>query len=1418
MNTSISKNKNLYLGLDLGSISLNTVIVDQDQNVLENHYDLCHGQPFLVLRKRLTALLTEYEPEEFKLLGITGTGGKLAAELIGGQFINEIIAQSKSVSKLYPEAKTIIEMGGEDSKLIFMDKGEGNAFSSLADFNMNSICAAGTGSFLDQQAKRIGVSIDKEFGAMALLSENPPHIAGRCSVFAKSDMIHLQQIATPVHDIVAGLCFAVARNFKSNLAKGKELVKPIIFQGGVAANAGVINAFKKILNLEDGELTIPEYHASMGALGAIFYVMESPDGSLPFKGIHNLERYLLKSNGSSQGLPVLIESAAILNKNSFRLNGQLNYPVYLGIDVGSLSTNVVLIDDFDRVIARRYLPTASRPLEAIKRGLQEIYEEVGMKVDVKAAGTTGSGRYLTGDFIGADVIQNEITAQATAAIAYDPTVDTIFEIGGQDSKYISIEDGVVVDFEMNKVCAAGTGSFLEEQAEKLDINIIEEFGTLALNAEKPTSLGCRCTVFIESDLNANQQQGEKNTNLVGGLAYSIVNNYIQKVVGSKKIGDKIFFQGGVANNKGVVAAFEQVTGKSIVIPPNFDVTGAIGMAMLAREKFQETGQSSFKGFEVRNASYSLDKFTCKDRNCHNLCQIRMVKVEGEKRPLFYGGRCEKYEISGRKKKTDDIPNLLEEREKLLLGDYSEDKNKGAISIGIPRELVLFYQEFPFWRTFFTELGFQVVLSKPTDRALVSKSLEMLTSETCFPIEVVHGHIVDLLDKNIDHVFAPFVVNAKPSVNNPSSNCNCPWIQSYPFMVRAALASHPGKEKLLIPTFHPRFSDSLFVKEMTAFMKRQFGIGSKAVKNALHLAQEKQSGFEKSLIDRGSEILNNLPENREAMVILGRVYNSGDPELNLRLVEKLINLDVLPIPLDFLPLNDENIFDEFPNMYWPGGRKILAGARMIAKNEKLYGVYISNFRCGPDSFLHHFVTETLKGKPSIQIEIDEHSADAGLITRLEAFLDSIRKKNRKSHTFKSSISKDFKQVTPTRDRVLYWPYMHDGSFIAAAAARSCGIESYALPVQTHADLEIGRKYTSAKECFPMICTTGSFIKKLQEPGIDPAKVSFFMPDHNGPCRFGQYNQLQKVIFDRLNLKDVKIVSPSNDESYSDITPGNGSKFRMNVWKGFVAVDIIRRLQQQYRPYERTEGSTDQVYQESLEQIVKCIENSAKGLADTLEDSGKKFKAIEIRKIPRKPVVSIVGEIFMRDNSFCSGNIVKRLEALGAETLMAPFSEWFVYSTYRYTRDSKWKGDYAGIVKSKIQEFAQHTSYRKLINSVEELLDVDKDVSLETMLQLTEPYVHKDYDGDPVMAIGSASAHTKKGVSGICNVLPFTCMPGTLICSISGAFRKDHNNIPWVDHAYDGQDDASIDTRLQAFMYQVKEYQQRENSRSLAPFIY
>jgi predicted CoA-substrate-specific enzyme activase len=1396
--------KPAYLfGFDIGSISINTVVMDHDGRIIEDRYDYCHGKPFEKLKEILDILGEKYAPEQFGHISLTGTGGKLAAELLGGTYVNEIVAQSTSVSKLYPQVRTIIEMGGEDSKLIFMDELDNNA-SRLSDFELNTLCAAGTGSFLDQQAKRIGISIEKEFGELSLQSKDPPRIAGRCSVFAKSDMIHLQQIATPVHDIVAGLCFAVARNFISSLGRGKTIRFPVMFQGGVSSNIGMIRAFRELLDAGEADLLIPDNNRSMGAIGAIMHHMNGEvKPSNGFAGTAALQEYIHGEKSRGKSFEPLKASEAEIKKEVYQLPpSEEKHEVFLGLDIGSLSTNVVLIDDQDRVIARRYLPTASKPLEAIRRGMSEIFDEVGDRVTVKGAGTTGSGRYLTGDFIGADLIRNEITAQATAAIAFDPEVDTIFEIGGQDSKYISIDNGVVVDFEMNKVCAAGTGSFLEEQAEKLDIKIIEEFGEMALKANRPAGLGDRCTVFMESDLNAFQQKGVEKENLVGGLAYSIVHNYIQKVVRKKRIGNHILFQGGVTNNRAVVAAFEKVTGKKIHIPPHFDVTGAIGAAMLARDYIRANNlETRFKGFDISKIPYKVDKFTCKA--CSNHCEIRRVRIEGEKKPLFYGGRCEKYELDERKGKGTGIPNYFEERLGMLTDGFEPSLDPEKPTIGIPRGLMVFYQQFPYWSTFFKELGFNVVVSEETNNQTIKKSLSMIVAETCFPVEVMHGHIYELLDDKIDYIFTPFIINSKADKDNPTSNCNCPWVQTVPFMVKASLPEEK-RQKLLTPTLNFRYYGKVVEKELHDYFGKRFKLSKKKIAEAMRRADLKQDQFEERVKARGREVMASLPEDKESLVIIGRPYNTGDPALNLSMVEKLINLDVLPIPMDYLPLEGEVITRDYNKMYWPNGQRILAAARIIARDDRLHGIYMGNFRCGPDSFLAHFVHEEMAGKPYMEIEIDEHGADAGMITRYEAFLDSLKgsrigeKEERKVYTPGVMTS------SPMKDRVLYFPYMNDASHVIAAVCRSFGIHSESLPMQTQEELDLARKYTSARECFPMICTTGSFLKKLMEPGVDPSKVSFFMPDHNGPCRFGQYNRFQRVLFDRLGYDKTEIIAPSNDSSYEDISAGHGTKFRFNAWKGFVSIDMIRKLKQERKPYELIPGNTEQVYQKALADLVSCMENGGEDLLDTLARIAHTFTEIPLSNGYRKPVIAVVGEIFMRDNAFCSGRLVERLERFGAETWIAPFAEWLSYSTIRYTRDSKWKGDFKGVIKSKIQELSQEASARKIAKQFHGLFDEDKEVAVKDMLNACGPYVHRHYDGDPALNLGTSAILVDKGISGIANILPFTCMPGTLVTSLSDQLRKDKGGIPYVSIAYDGQEDASIELRLQAFMHQAHQY--------------
>ncbi len=1402
-----------YLGIDLGSISVNTVVLNSKGEVLEEHYDFSHGRPFKVLFDRLTKILKTYS-DLSGTIAFTGTGGKLASELLSGIVVNEIVAQSKAVMTLYPEVRTIIEMGGEDSKLIFLEKDHLKAGLKLSDFTMNSLCAAGTGSFLDQQAKRIGVSIEKEFGELALQSKEPPRIAGRCSVFAKSDMIHLQQVATPVYDIIAGLCYAVARNFKTTLGKGKNLEKPILFQGGVAANAGMVRAFEDLYNLNPGELIIPKHYASMGAIGAVLYALENKKTSETAINTEKLENYIKGGYESQHTLLKLKDRGHLINKETYKLNGERNVRAYLGIDVGSLSTNIAIIDDKNRVLARRYLPTASKPLEAIKRGLAEVGEEIGEKVKICAVGTTGSGRYLTGDFVGADSIQNEITCQATAAIAFDPLVDTIFEIGGQDSKYIRISNGVIVDFEMNKVCAAGTGSFLEEQADKLGINIKEEFGCLGLSAERPAKLGERCTVFMESDLNTHQQKGTPKDNLIAGLAYSIVHNYLNRVVRDKPIGEKIFFQGGVTNNRAVLAAFEEVTGKPIHVPPHFDITGAIGAAILARDSIKKDQPSRFKGFQVSKTTYKSNNFVCK--HCANHCEIKRIIIDGEEKSLYYGGICDKYEFDERKKPSNDLPNLFEERETMFRNGFENQNDPSKKTVGIPRALMNYYQNFPFWQTFFNELGFNVVVSDETDRQIITTSLETMVSETCLPVELMHGHVLNLIEKKVDYVFVPFTVNAKGNDDNPTNNCNCPWIQAHPYLLRAAFTDEKIREKLLYPALHFRYFDRVLRKELQNYFNEKFQLNKSLINSAIDRADEAQKQFEKQVKLRGKNLLENLPKDTRIVVIFGRPYNTGDAALNLRLVKKLLSMNVLPVPLDFLPIEQENVFNKYPGMYWPNGQRIIAASKYVAKHKNMFALYLSNFRCGPDSFLLHFVKEELKEKPFLHLEVDEHSADAGLITRIEAFLDSLKGWENNlvlsAETKETEVNK-VENEKISKQRTIYFPYARDQVHILSAAVRSCGFPSEVLPMQNETDIELGRKYTNGQECFPMICTTGSFLKKLMEPGVDPSKVSFFMPDHNGPCRFGEYNKLQRIIFDNLGYKNAHIVRPSNDDSYASLAPGHSMKFRTVVWKGLIALDLIRKMLEQTRPYELTKGLSDNAYKKYLAAVIKCVEEGSHKITKLLKEAANEFKAIPVDQSERKPIVAIVGEIFMRDNQFCSNNLVRRLESLGAETLMAPFAEWVNYSSLRYIRDSRWKGNMKNLVKAKIQLFFQKAMEKHITGSVHSFFKMAQEIEVEEMLEHCGEYIHKDYDGDPPLAIGSAVLLAEKQISGVMNILPFTCMPGTINCSISNNLRKNHNGLPWENFAYDGNENIGLDTRFEAFMYQVKEYHARQLEMSL-----
>ena len=607
-----------YVGIDVGSVSINCMVIDDRQQVvLETPYLRHFGLFFEETHRLLTDLTTSLQngPDGIRSIAFTGVNGQLLAEILSAPYEVETISQILGVVHLVHGVRSIISIGGQDASL-FQLAYTGNEWH-LEAFNMNGPCASGTGSFIDQQAERLALSIYgseffmdqkklqqtlEDFIALGLKSTYPAPVACRCTVFTKSDMIHLQNKGESLPNIIAGLHFGNAANYMSTIVANRELAEPIVFIGGMASNALQTQAFRHYFP----NIQVPAHHTSLGALGAALQAQRQ--GWHSHVDISRLER-----NDSSSNHDFPVAERLELELTHFDADNTLSpwetrrktaTQVFLGVDIGSTSTKYALIDDKGQILHKCYLPTQGKPIEVTQRLLQTLEKDVGGRVRLMAIATTGSGRNVVGDYVDADLIIDEITAHAQGAVAVDPEIDTIFEIGGQDSKYIRIENTHPLDFDMNKVCAAGTGSFLHELANKMKINIVGEFQEVALAAQTPIHLAERCTVFMESDLVSYAQKGARRSDLIAGLCYAIVYNYLNRVVEKRFVGQRIMFLGGPSLNQGIVAAFEKVMGKPILVPKHREVMGAFGAALAVRER------------------YHKGEIPCKTRNLERLAQIR----------------------------------------------------------------------------------------------------------------------------------------------------------------------------------------------------------------------------------------------------------------------------------------------------------------------------------------------------------------------------------------------------------------------------------------------------------------------------------------------------------------------------------------------------------------------------------------------------------------------------------------------------------------------------------------------------------------------------------------------------------------------------------------------------------------------------
>jgi len=990
------------VGIDVGSVSINCVVIDETRKVVFEtpylrHFGLVYEETHELLKGVLDSKFGR-QPHRIRSISFTGVHGQSVADILSAPWEVETIAQVLGVTEVVPGVRTIISIGGQDAAL-FQLAHEGDQWH-LEAFNMNGPCASGTGSFIDQQAERLALSmygsafnIDREkeqqtlddFIALGLKSTYPAPVACRCTVFTKSDMIHLQNKGETLPNIIAGLHHGNAANYMSTIVANRELADPIVFIGGMASNCLQVKAFRNYFP----KIQVPPFHTSLGAYGAALQAQKQG-----WTNELDLSRFGDGHTRSRYEFPKA--ERLILKLTRFDPDNSLSpwaarrkdaVKAYLGVDIGSTTTKYALIDDEGEILNKCYVPTQGKPIEVAQKLIRNLCEEVGANVRLMAIATTGSGRNVVGDFMTADLVIDEITAHAKGAVAIDPEIDTIFEIGGQDSKYIRIDNTHPLDFDMNKVCAAGTGSFLHELANKLRINIVGEFQDIALAAKTPVHLAERCTVFMESDLVSYAQKGAKRDDLIAGLCYAIVYNYLNRVVEKRYVGQRIMFLGGPSLNQGIVAAFERVLGKPILVPKHREVMGAYGAALAVRELFQR-GEIARQSRDLQGLAEMQVEHTetiCKaDKKCHNECKLKVYSFGGRK--SVWGGDCGRYEIS--RYDGAQQPNFFQERQQLFQEALEEKgistleparaEERSRPTVGVP--LALHSLEWGIlWGHLLAELDFSVRFSPRTNNKLVLGGLECMTAETCFPVKVFHGHVRHLLDQ-CDYLFLPNVIDM-PTPTPDETGFFCPLVESSQYMVRAALRI--ADERLIRPTLYLKENHRSIVDSLYRGFPEQLRPDREHLEKAFASAWNRQAEFRNKLIRRGHEILQQTPVTEPLWIITGRPYNLYDERQNLQLGKHLAKLGIKALPMDYLDLDDEDLTD-FPRMYWGMGAKILRTAKRIARTPNWYGLHLTNFSCGADSFIEHFYRHILGHKPSLILELDEHSAVAGVLTRIEAY--------------------------------------------------------------------------------------------------------------------------------------------------------------------------------------------------------------------------------------------------------------------------------------------------------------------------------------------------------------------------------------------------------------------------------------------------
>ncbi|MBI9101008.1 MAG: hypothetical protein JEY99_01235 [Spirochaetales bacterium] len=1396
----------LFLGIDIGSVSISMALVDANGNLIDSRYGFHNGKTMAELEKLLSS---------WKGYTITGAGSASAEENKSEKIkhFDPQVCTITGAKKFFPEMGSLMNVGGEKFSLTL--------FSPAGDYRRtraNTSCAAGTGGFLDQQARRLGLNDSSELSRLALENpENPPKIASRCSVFAKTDLIHSQQEGYTREEICAGLCKGVAENLGETLFPDNDFNSPLVFSGGVALNGAVARSLETLL----GEKMLIHPHPEVcGALGAALLsknewvkgtttdeiaelmISDLPElmAGEPSERQYHFPPLILKQSfyPDFKGIlhytfqPEIVDRCPGVETDLYSRPEQAdrkNFKVYFGLDIGSTSTKAALLDINGKMVAGFYTRTQGQPLAAFRGILETIHdmeEREDIVFQITGAGSTGSGRKFLGSLMGADIILDEISAHARAAYELDPGIDTIIEIGGQDSKFTTMNKGMVTFSQMNTVCAAGTGSFIEEQAQQLGVQL-SDYAEMAMKAKAPRASD-RCTVFMERDLNHYLNRGYKVEEILAAVLHSVRENYLQKVASTGNIGEKICFQGATAKNKALVAAFEEKLKKPIHVSPYCHLTGAMGVALTVREEIKS--ESKFRGKGLFREEIPVRKEQC--NLCGNHCRLRIAEINGE--TCAFGFLCGRDYQTKKFVKLKKKRSLLEERDEVIkdiFPDRGKQRTKEKI-VGIPLALQL-SEELHLWKTFFEELEIPVITSRDLENP-IKRGKALAGAEFCSPIHALYGH-VDYLADISDTIFLPHYLEQERS-SAPGSNRServrkyCYYTQFAPTLA-LMIRDLEDRAGVMTPVVMNNQNDQKTVQELYIHLNKQM--------RRRYSLQEVQKAYQKAkkLYDIYKvELLSHFDIKDEQSTefkkdirigILGRPYTILDKKLNSHIPEIIADLNIESLAMDQIPpaeYEENEIGDLLSAFHWNYAARILRTTLQCARTPGLYPILVTSFKCGPDSFLIEYYQRIMNRyeKPYLILQLDDHDSSVGYETRIEAGVRAFR--NHHNREADLSVPGGWgrnlyspKLIRDLTDKTIFLPNW-DPMAIPLIAAALNGL-GYRTRVLDETDEAIRASMTmNTGQCIPVNVIAQEYMNVIRNEGLAPEKTALWMSKCQWACNIHLYPYYIKSLLEAEGMEKANVYW--GEISYIEFSP----QMSIKAYVAYLLSGILRKVGCALRPYETIKGSTDQQIEIAGKILIEAFEKDS-GYLDASKKIKMLFDNVEIEPA-RKPKVAIFGDLYTRDNPVINQDLVRFIEKNGGEAIITPYNDYVKIIAGTYF--DKWR---------KQKKYGDYLKFKGLL-AVMELLEKGLHKPFDEMLG--KPFTRQS--GSTARALETYSikmeqeGESKENLLKIIHLMnehpdinllvqanPAFCCP-SLVTEAMGSKIEELTGIPMVSLTYDG----------------------------------